>query len=144
MKICLLCYRGNPHCGGQGIYIHYLSRELCNLGHEVHLIAGPPYPEVVDAVKVHKVESMQLYDMLLPLHKHVRRVRNPLRLHEFLATSVGTFPEPYTFSIRAYLKLRELMPQVKFDVIHDNQCLGYGLLLMKRLKALKQRVLAGS
>jgi len=47
---------------------------------------------------------------------------------------VGTFPEPLTFSLRAYGRIRELLPHHKFDIIHDNQGLGYGLLLMKRLK----------
>jgi len=134
MRICLLSYRGNPYSGGQGIYIHYLSRELCRLGHEVHLLAGPPYPEVVSAVKVHRLRSLQLYDSLEPLRSHLPRLRNPLRLYEFLATCAGTFPEPFTFSIRAYRKLQELLSSVKFDIVHDNQCLGYGLLLMKRLR----------
>jgi glycosyltransferase involved in cell wall biosynthesis len=38
-----------------------------------------------------------------------------------------------TFSLRAYAKIRELCKQRRFDIIHDNQSLGYGLLLVKRL-----------
>lgn len=45
---------------------------------------------------------------------------------------MGMFPEMLTFSIRAYLKLRRLLPH-QFDIIHDNQTLAYGLLLMKSL-----------
>jgi hypothetical protein len=41
--------------------------------------------------------------------------------------------EPLTFGFRAYAKLRELCKRRRFDIIHDNQGLGYGLLLMKRL-----------
>jgi glycosyltransferase involved in cell wall biosynthesis len=52
----------------------------------------------------------------------------------FLAVRYGIFAEPLTFSMRAYFKLRELLSHTKFDVIHDNQCLGYGLLLMKHFK----------
>ena len=38
----------------------------------------------------------------------------------------GTFPEPLAFSYRA---LRALTPRVgEFDLVHDNQCLGYGIL----------------
>ena len=133
MRICLLSYRGNPYSGGQGIYIHYLSRELLNLGHEVHVLSGPPHPEVVDGVKVHKLESLNLYESE-NLWRDLLRIRTPLRLYEFLAIAVGTFPEPFTFSIRAYNRLRALMPQYKFDIVHDNQCLAWGLLLMKRLK----------
>ena len=133
MRICLLSYRGNPYCGGQGIYIHYLSRELRNLGHEVHVLSGPPYPDVVDGVKVHQLESLNLYDSPFSTWGDLWRLRNPLRLYEFLAVCLGTFPEPFTFSIRAYNRLRGLLSHYKFDIIHDNQCLAYGLLLMKRL-----------
>jgi glycosyltransferase involved in cell wall biosynthesis len=58
---------------------------------------------------------------------------NPLDFYEVAAKHVGMFPEIFTFSMRAYLKLRELNPSVKFDVVHDNQTLGYGLLMMKGL-----------
>jgi glycosyltransferase involved in cell wall biosynthesis len=60
-------------------------------------------------------------------------VRNLVDLYELCATRQGLFVEPLTFSIRAYAKLRELCTQRRFDIIHDNQGLGYGLLLMKRL-----------
>lgn len=133
MKICLLSYRGNPYSGGQGIYIYYLSRELLKLGHEVHVLSGPPYPDVVDGVQIHKLESLNLYESPNSLWRDLMRVRNPLRLYEFLAVTIGAFPEPLTFSIRAYNRLRALMPRYKFDIVHDNQCLAYGLLLMKRL-----------
>lgn len=132
MRICLLSYRGNPYSGGQGIYIYYLSRELQSLGHEVHILSGPPYPDVVDGVTIHKLESLNLYESQ-HLWRDFLRIRTPLRFYEFLAVAVGTFPEPFTFSIRAYNRLRALMPRYKFDIVHDNQCLAYGLLLMKRL-----------
>ncbi len=134
MRICLLSYRGNPYSGGQGIYIYYLSKELLNLGHEVHVLSGPPYPDVVEGVHVHKLESLNLYDSQHSFREDLSRLRTPLRLYEYLAVCLGTFPEPFTFSIRAYNRLRGLMPDCRFDIIHDNQCLGYGLLLMKRLK----------
>jgi glycosyltransferase involved in cell wall biosynthesis len=134
LRICLLSYRGNPYSGGQGIYIYYLSRELQNLGHEVHVLSGPPYPEVVDGITVHKLESLNLYESERSAWQELLRIHNPLRLYEFLAVALGTFPEPFTFSIRAFHRLRALMPELRFDIIHDNQSLGWGLLLMKRLK----------
>ncbi|MDY7018544.1 MAG: glycosyltransferase family 4 protein, partial [Chloroflexota bacterium] len=133
MKICLLCYRGNPRCGGQGIYIYYISRELYNLGHEVHVISGPPYPEVVDGVRLHKLNSLNLYESNDSFLANLSRVRNPVDFHEFMAACMGMFPEPLTFSTRAYHKIKQLLPYHKFDIIHDNQGLGYGLLSMKRL-----------
>jgi glycosyltransferase involved in cell wall biosynthesis len=133
LRICLLSYRGNPYSGGQGIYIYYLSRELRDLGHEVHVISGPPYPEVVDGITLHKLESLNLYESPNTFWQDLLRVRNPLRFYEFLMVCLGTLPEMLTFSIRAYNRIRALQPTLKFDVIHDNQCLAYGLLLMKRL-----------
>lgn len=134
MRICLLSYRGNPYSGGQGIYIFYLSRALRDLGHEVHVLAGPPYPDIVEGVHLHKLESLNLYESELSSWEDILRIRSPLKLYEYLAVCFGTFPEPFTFSVRAYNRLRGLMPHYNFDIVHDNQCLAYGLLLMKRLK----------
>ena len=38
LRICLLSYRSNPHCGGQGVYVRNLSRALHDLGHTVEVI----------------------------------------------------------------------------------------------------------
>ncbi len=134
MRICLLSYRGEPHCGGQGVYIHYLSKELCNLGHEVRLLSGCPHPNVVDAVQMDKLDSLDLYGVnchRIPPRPY--RLLTPLNFYEFASVLLGGFPEPFTFSMRSYVRSRQLHRQQRFDVIHDNQCLGYGLLLMKRL-----------
>ncbi len=139
MKICLLCYRGNMYCGGQGVYLYYLSRELQRLGHDVDVMVGPPYPDIADGIKVHKLESLNLYDRkalgenFLP-QEHPLHIFSPFNLYELAGTKLGMFPEMITFSIRAYLKIRELLPHHRFDIIHDNQGLAYGLLLMKTLK----------
>jgi len=134
MKICLLSYRGNPYCGGQGVYIYYLARALRNLGHEVQVMSGPPYPEVPEGADLHRLESLNLYESKDSLLATLLRLRNPIDFYEFMAVLVGTFPEPFTFSLRAYRRIRQLLPLHKFDIIHDNQCLGYGLLLMKHLR----------
>lgn len=134
MKICLLCYRGNPYCGGQGIYIYYLSRALRDLGHDVQVMSGPPYPELVEGIKLHRLDSLNLYETEDSLVRILSRLNNPINLYEFMSVCVGTFPEPSAFSLRAYRKIQRLLPEHKFDIIHDNQCLGYGLLMMKRLK----------
>lgn len=139
MKICLLCYRGNKYCGGQGVYLYYLSRELHRLGHEVDIIVGPPYPDVPCGVRAHYLESLNLYDRRhdgkSPLSQEKPfHLLTPFNLYEFAGSKLGMFPEMLTFSLKAYLKIRELLDTHRYDVIHDNQCLAYGLLLMKTLQ----------
>ena len=77
MRIAMLSYRSKPHCGGQGIYLRHLSREL-------------------------------------------------VALEEFATMCVAGFPEPKTFSSRVARLLRERAAD--FDIAHDNQVLGYGML----------------
>lgn len=134
MRICLLTYRGNMYCGGQGIYVYYLAKALRNLGHEVHVMAGPPYPAVPEGVQLHRIDGLNLYETQgLSSLRHPLDLFKPLNFYEVVATHLGMFPEISTFSIRAYLRLRELASKARFDVIHDNQTLGYGLLLAKGL-----------
>jgi len=133
MRICLLTYRGNPYSGGQGIYIYYLARELQRMGHEVEVIASPPLPEVSKGIILHSLKSLSIYHAEGSLRTNLPKVRNLVDLHELCATRQGMFVEPLSFSLRAYATLRELCKQRRFDIIHDNQSLGYGLLLMKRL-----------
>ncbi len=134
MRICLLTYRGNPYSGGQGIYVYYLSREFRRMGHEVEVIASAPFPEVNEGVILHQLRSSSIYHPGRSFRKNLPKVRNPVDLYELCASRLGTFSEPWAFSFRAYAKLKELCNQRRFDIIHDNQGLGYGLLLMKRLK----------
>ena len=42
LRIAFLVYRGNPRCGGQGVYTRHLTRELVALGHSVEVFAGRP------------------------------------------------------------------------------------------------------
>ncbi len=135
MRICLLSYRGNMYCGGQGIYIYNLSKALVELGHEVHILAGPPLPGKPDGVHLHVVDNLNMYGVpTAELAEYpASTLLSPLNFLEFAATRVGVLPEMFTFSIRAYLLLKTLLKRYRFDVVHDNQSLGYGLLLMRGL-----------
>ncbi len=124
LKICLLTYRGNPNCGGQGVYIKHLSKALSDLGHEVDVLSGPPYPHLDPKVRLHKIPSLDLYQQPFELPK-VKSLVNPLNMYEFLTMCSGRFPEPYTFGLRAYYYLQK--HKKKFDIVHDNQCLSYGV-----------------
>ena len=61
MRIALLTYRGNMFCGGQGIYAAYIARELTALGHQVHVIAGPPLPELEPGIPLHVIPNRNFF-----------------------------------------------------------------------------------
>ena len=62
LKIAFLSYRSKPFSGGQGIYVKYLSKALSDLGHEVDVFSGPPYPDLSASVKLIKIPSLGLYE----------------------------------------------------------------------------------
>lgn len=131
LRIALLVYRGNPHSGGQGVYIRHLSRELTELGHEVTVFSGPPYPHLDAGVAMVPVPSLELY-------RNPDAFRVPalsefgdlVDLAEFGVMCTAGFPEPASYSWRLRA---ELAPQRdEFDIVHDNQCLGPGILKLNR------------
>ena len=104
------------------------------MGHEVEVIASAPFPEVSEGVVLHQLKSSSIYHPGSSLGKNLAEVRNPVDVYELCASRLGIFAEPLAFSFRAYARIKELCRKRRFDIIHDNQGLGYGLLLMKRLK----------
>ena len=131
MRIALLSYRSKPHCGGQGVYVRHLSRELAALGHTVEVFSGPPYPELDEGVALTRVPSLDLYREPDPFRvPRLREFRDLVDVSEFLTMCLGGFPEPRTFSRRVARLLAARAAE--FDVVHDNQTLGYGLLDVER------------
>lgn len=138
LRIALLSYRSKPHCGGQGVYVRHLSRELVALGHDVEVLSGPPYPEL-DVLPdgrtptLTRLPSLDLYREPDPFRiPNWREFRSPLDLLEFGLMCTAAFPEPLTFSLRAWRELTNRPAGQRHDVVHDNQTLGYGLLLLQR------------
>jgi glycosyltransferase involved in cell wall biosynthesis len=132
LRIALLTYKGNPFCGGQGVYVRHLSRELARLGHRVEVIGAQPYP-VLDPVEggggptLTELPSLDLYRQPDPFRTPKRgEYRDWIDALEVGTMWTGGFPEPLTFSLRARRHLRARRGE--FDVVHDNQTLGYGLL----------------
>ncbi|MFF8945773.1 glycosyltransferase family 4 protein [Streptomyces sp. NPDC014864] len=130
LDIALLTYKGNPFCGGQGVYVRHLSRELARLGHRVEVIGSQPYPvldEGLDGLRLTELPSLDLYRQPDPFRTPKREeYRDWVDALEVATMWTGGFPEPLTFSLRARRHLRARRGE--FDVVHDNQTLGYGLL----------------
>ena len=52
-------------------------------------------------------------------------VLSPLHFWELAASRIGFLPEPFAFSVRAFREIaRRLRGGVRYDVVHDVQCLG--------------------
>jgi glycosyltransferase involved in cell wall biosynthesis len=127
VRIALLSYRSKPHCGGQGIYLRHLSRELTALGHTVEVFSGQPYPELDEGVVLTKLPSLDLYREPDPFRvPKLAEFRDRIDVEEFATMCAAGFPEPKTFSLRAVRALKDRVDD--FDVVHDNQVLGYGML----------------
>ena len=133
MKIGFLSYRSNPFSGGQGIYVKHLSHALVNLGHEVDVISGPPYPELDNSVNLIKVPSLNLFELQDNQRLtsfRMRFLKNSADLIEWAGVLSGGFPEPYTFGRRVEVLLKD--EGYKYDVIHDNQSLCHALLNLQK------------
>ncbi|MFE0642295.1 glycosyltransferase family 4 protein [Streptomyces sp. NPDC058877] len=132
LRIALLTYKGNPFCGGQGVYVRHLSRELARLGHTVEVIGSQPYPVLDEGddlagLSLTEIASLDLYRSPDPFRTPKREeYRDWIDALEVATMWTGGFPEPLTFSLRARRMLAARRGD--FDVVHDNQTLGYGLL----------------
>jgi glycosyltransferase involved in cell wall biosynthesis len=132
LRVALFSYRSKPHCGGQGVYLRHLSRELSVLGHQVEVFSGQPYPDLETGPLLRAVPSLDLYRDEDPFRTpHLREYRDWIDVLEVALMWTGAFPEPLTFSLRALRALRGR--RADFDVVHDNQVLAYGLLGVGRL-----------
>ncbi len=131
LRVAFLIYRGNPRCGGQGVYTRHLTRELVELGHSVEVLSGQPWPEVDDGVGFTPIPGLDLYREPDPFRvPHPREFSDRLDALEFAVMCTAGFGEPWAYSLRA----RRLLASRRgdFDLVHDNQCLGSGMLGMVR------------
>ncbi|HEY9555947.1 MAG TPA: glycosyltransferase family 4 protein [Acidimicrobiales bacterium] len=131
LRIALLAYRGKPHVGGQGVYVRHLAKALVDLGHHVEVLGGQPYPVLDERVPLVELPSLDIYNDHFPMRMPgLWELKHWTDFLEVAAFSAGTFPEPLAFSMRAWDHLRHR--QGDFDLVHDNQCLGYGLLAIEQ------------
>ncbi len=131
MRIALLTYRGNMFCGGQGIYASYLAREWKRAGHDVHVFAGPPFPDLDDGIPLHEIPNDNVFgqttrealDPAAPFS-----LLKPMSIWELGVSRFGVFPEMQTFGIRLMRQWGEIQRRHRFDIVFDNQSLSWGLL----------------
>jgi MMP alpha-(1->4)-mannosyltransferase len=132
LRIAYLTYRGKPHVGGQGIYTRHLTKALVDLGHHVEVFGGQPYPVLDERIALTQLPSLDTfndhYPGRLPAFWELKHREDVLEFAQFLT---GTFPEPLAFSARAHRVLKQRRGE--FDIVHDNQCLGYGILRIEEL-----------
>lgn len=136
MKILFTLHQGNMYSGGQGVYTAEVTRELARLGHDVHLVVGPPWPDTDPAVTVHRVPSYSVYRLLETgrfffYGRPWRNFFHPLNFYELTTSRMGQFSVMSAFSWRAFDKWRELQRRHQFDIVHDVQVLGYGTWMIK-------------
>src|SRR5690606_21213395 len=116
----------------QGIYTRHLTKALVDLGHSVEVFGGQPYPVLDERVTLTKLPSLDLfndhYPGRFPAYWELKSRHDLLEVAQF---STGVFPEPLAFSARAYSHLKRRLGE--FDLVHDNQCLGYGIAKLERL-----------
>ena len=142
LRIAFIAYRGNMACGGQGVYLWFLARSLARQGHQVDVFVGPPYPDPMPfAQHVEQLPNQQLWARWFARDPAGMRppegalhMFTPLRFYELAASFLGFLPEPFAFSVRA---LRELSARLRrgerWDIVHDVQCLGWGLLALRAM-----------
>lgn len=132
LRIAFLTYRGKPHVGGQGVYSRHLTKALVDLGHHVEVYGGQPYPILDPRVTMHELPSLDIFNDehpgRFPAYWELKNWPNIVEAAQLLK---GTFGEPLAFSIRAYRALR--IRASDFDIVHDNQCLGTGILKIEKL-----------
>jgi len=131
LRIAFLAYRGKPHVGGQGVYTRHLTKALVDLGHHVEVLGGQPFPILDERVPLIELPSLDIYNDYFPMRMPgLWELKQWPDFVEVTSFSTGTFPEPLAFSLRAWDHLRKRKGD--FDLVHDNQSLGYGLLPIQR------------
>ena len=127
LTLAYLTYRGKPHVGGQGVYTRHLTKALVDLGHTVEVFSGQPYPVLDPRITLHSLPSLDIWNDHFPGRlPGYWEVKSKGDWAEVLTHLKGTFGEPLGFSVRVHDVLKRRMRD--FDLVHDNQCLGYGIL----------------
>ncbi len=132
LNIAICSYRSAPFGGGQGIFVFELSKALHNLGHNVDVISGPPYPNLKNSIKLIKSPGLNLFSTFdfqdrLKIFSE-KKNKSADDWYEFISALFGGFPELKTFGNRA----QNLLSESSYDVVIDNQSLSYGMIKVQK------------
>lgn len=131
LRVLLTGYRSHPHVGGQGVYLRELAKALRDLGHQVTVASGPPYPELDPGIALVKLPSLDLFET-----ENAFLAFRPdfftswADFSEWATHNTGGFGEPYAFGER--LARYVWAHRGEFDVIHDNQTLASAFARLNR------------
>jgi len=133
LRIAILSYRSAPYGGGQGVYVHDISKALAKRGHKVDIISGPPYPKVPEGIKLIQLPGLDLFQTFsfkerIKIFKR-KKNKDLSNYFEFWSVLFGGFPEMKTFGYRCQKYLSE---NTGYDIIIDNQSLSYGMLNIQK------------
>jgi glycosyltransferase involved in cell wall biosynthesis len=105
---------------------------LVDLGHTVEVFGGQPYPVLDERIPLHKLPSLDIWNDQFPgRFPGFWEIKSRADVAEVFTHFRGTFGEPWSFSIRVREALKKR--QREFDLVHDNQCLGYGILDIEKM-----------
>ena len=132
LNIAICSYRSAPFGGGQGIFVFELSKALHDLGHNVDVISGPPYPNLKNSIKLIKSPGLNLFSTFdfqdrLKIFSE-KKNKSADDWYEFISALFGGFPELKTFGNRA----QNLLNKSSYDVVIDNQSLSYGMIKVQK------------
>ena len=134
LNIAILSYRSAPFGGGQGVYIHDISKALSIMGHKVDVISGPPYPNLSEEVNLIQLPGLDLFQTFSFKERMKifwkKEKKNFSDIYEFISVLLGGFPEMRTFGYRArdYLILNN-----HYDIVIDNQSISYGMIDLQKI-----------
>ncbi|MDB9967625.1 glycosyltransferase family 4 protein [Gammaproteobacteria bacterium] len=131
-----MSYRSAPFGGGQGIYVYELSKALNSIGHNVDVISGPPYPELIADIELIKLPGLNLFSTFkfqerLKIFFHAKN-KSLDDWYEFSSILMGGFPELQTFGNRAKIFLSDK----NYDAVIDNQSISFGMIAIQKSKPL--------
>ena len=123
------CIGATPRCGGQGVYTRHLTRELVALGHSVEVLRRPAVARAGRGRRASRRCRVSTCTGT-PTRSGCPTPRVPDRPRTW--RSSRSCARPASPSPALFARARRLLAARRddFDLVHDNQCLGSGLLGM--------------